>query len=979
MSRVDDRSLSKPTLNLVVAEDNAWWSEKLQGLAEDLRHWSFAKTGQFELSVHACRSVEGFESLVSSLLSDGALVYTTLDLKMPLGEGEQTADPDAGEKLIKLCLHWKRQGERLEFCLVSEFESILDRLYRDSSDLRKLGIRKISKNQILETDGQKNLLDVVVDIQRFVRRNLSFCTIELPPGSGEKVPIWFGGEEPLLSLLNRADQIANADAGVYIIFADAGGYEADWVKLCCELRGVRLTYLDIAAVNPMFSSEWKAHFQDPPEALLVCHLDRANDQGCDIAPLLEKEKFFEKVAKRKSLVFFQFPILESNLDVSKLDDTIEIPILEACLHHIHQDHPSRLRQQSLSFAFEDHRRIVNFPPYDILRNVGVVRKTIELQVLESQRKTGCDGASIDPELFELLIEIPWDQKGGLHDLRRSIKSAYESFAANKNSADLVKEEHFRNSAVIVDESTSELGFLVRGHRLYRILETRDTALTSSRNIQSGSAPEEALRSLEVLWQLYDGLERLRQLRDHVGRQPSNQSFTPQHYDTLHEARSFLDSLFDSPLRLREMIDDFRPHLKRRAWKSYYPALDDSRIAAVENIRFSWPFSRLPLHPSVYGYLQENGVSALIQKEIQESLQRYPDLKIQWEEANNARLTFSKEMTRREEERKRAEKFAREGHSQPVLVHLLPRTNKEDPRSSFQAILSSFLMFNSYLALAENNYTFGLELFTDKEDMRNVLKKVELGHMVGFLCRYTKKLRASDHISKSLFSRWTNDWTETGGQRDAIRLISQLAGELLNSGNRKNGLSKEERTAIESAAGAVDGEARLGTGAILNLLLQLRNGHKYFPDTFERDYGPRLRDFMRRFVAATTGEYRLGKVTGEQTIELWRKEPGEQSEPADLMGPAATRWPGHFVVASEALAENNESTAYKVLFPVDDLIRLRPGHDSIWAYNKKSWLNLTHVGDSDDDLTLSAGAENWLPQQQDEELTSSELWSVIFND
>jgi hypothetical protein len=597
MHKLEDAAIAKPTLNLVIAEDHEWWSEKLQSLGELLRQWSFAKTGQVALSVHTCRTVEAFEGLVESLLAEGALVYTTLDLKMPWAEGEETPDVGAGERMIELCLQWKRQDRSLEFCLASEVDDSLERLFREKSELRKQGIRKIHKSQVVGTNGQRILWDVVADIQSFVRRHLSFCTIELP-GSGERVPIWFGGKEPLLDLLNRADHIAGGEAGVYILLAEAAGYEIDWVKLCCELRGVELSDLDVSTVDPIWHPEWKKHFQNPPPALLVRNLDQAYDRGCDIVPVIKKEQFFEKVAARNALVFFQFPLLTTKLDISKLDDAIEVPILEACFDHILQDHSSSNRQQGLDRSFEEeHRRIVKFPSYEALKNAGVVAKTIEFQIAESQHQTGCDGVDIDPEILELLNEIPWDQKGGLHQLRRSIQAAYGNFASSKQngSGALLGEEHFTNS-IVTAESSGDLGFLVRGRRLYRLLESRETSLGRGERQEASSVSEQALRSLETLWQLYDGLDRLRQLRDLIKRQPSNNSFTPQDYDTLHEARSFLDNLFDDPSSLRRQIDEFRFHLKRRpqAWKVYYPALDDSRIAAVENIEFTWPFSRLPL-------------------------------------------------------------------------------------------------------------------------------------------------------------------------------------------------------------------------------------------------------------------------------------------------------------------------------------------------------------------------------------------------
>lgn len=965
-------SLARPTLHLIVAEDSEWWSEKLQSMGDRLRQWSFARTGQLALSVHACRTVEAFEALVGSLLAEGALVYTTLDLKMPWAEGEEIPDVEAGEKMIELCLQWKRQGRSLEFCLVSEIGESLDRLFREKSELRKQGIRKIYKSQIQGANAERILWDVVADIQSFVRRHLLFCTIELPPGSGERVPVWFGGKEPLLDLLNRADHIASGDAGVYVLLAEAGGYEIDWVKLCCELRGVELSDFDVAKADPTLHPEWKNHFRNPPPALLVRNLDQANDRGCDIVPVLEKESFFDKVAAHNGLVFFQFPLLTTNLDISKLDEMIEIPILEACFRHIFQDHSSRTSQQGLDFGFEDHRRIVTFPSYEALKSAAVVEKTIDFQIAESQRKTGCNDVGIDPEILELLKEIPWDQKGGLHELRRSIQVAYRNFASAKEKSigDLLREEHFRYS-IVAEESRGELGFLVRGRRLYQILEKRETSLGRREPQEAGSEAEPALQSLEDLWQLYDGLDRLRQLHDRLGH-PPNRIFAPQEYGTLHEARNFLDSLFDNPGNLRRQIDEFRSHLKRRAWKDYYPALDDSRVAAVENIEFNWPFSRLPLHPSVYSYLQENGVSPLIQEEIQNSLHRfYPDLEAKWEEAKEERLKLRMEMRRREEERKRAERYAREAHSQPVLVHLVPRRDPEEQRSPFLTIITSFLMFNSYLALAENHYSFGSSLYADRKRMRDAVEKVQLGNMLGFLCSYIKAVHASDKKGRSVFGRWTDQWPSTGRQSHSVRAVRKLTQDMLEG----EGWKPEERRLLQKIADRGNPEGECSVGDVLNLFLILRNGFKSVPSKLERDYARNLRDLMRRFVAATTEALRIGRVTGSSSIDLWRKEEGEQSEPATLAGHADI-WMGRVVIAREYHPADAQGGAFEALFPIDELIRLRPVHDSLWAYNKDIWINLTHIG-SDEETRLAEGEEEFLPSR--EQRMSSELWKSLYDD
>src|SRR6185369_12709901 len=118
---------------------------------------------------------------------------------------------------------------------------------------------------------------------------------------------------------------------------------------------------------------------------------------------------------------------------------------------------------------------------------------------------------------------------------------------------------------------------------------------------------------------------------------------------------------------------------------------------------------------------------------------------------------------------------------------------------------------------------------------------------------------------------------------------------------------------------------------------------------------------------------LGRVTSGYEIELWRKEPGEQSEPATLLSDASV-WQDRLIVARESPDPATEGMIYTPLFPIDDLIRLRPLQDSIWAYHRDIWLNLTHIEGSDEAMRLSATKETWLPDE--ETLTFSNLWKSI---
>src|SRR3954465_3117877 len=217
-------NFGRPVLNLVIAEDEVFWSEKLTMLAEHLRQWCLCQAGQFELKVNVCVSVEAFKDLVESRLAAKELIYATLDLAMPLlaSDDRNRFSEQAGREMVRWCLEQKKLGKCLEFCLVSAREALVETLYRESSELESQRVKKIYKSEIEGWPAvQTRLLDMIKDIENFVRCHLTFCTVN-QPGSSETVPIWFGGEESLVRLLGRADRIAAAkEAGVYIVLADA--------------------------------------------------------------------------------------------------------------------------------------------------------------------------------------------------------------------------------------------------------------------------------------------------------------------------------------------------------------------------------------------------------------------------------------------------------------------------------------------------------------------------------------------------------------------------------------------------------------------------------------------------------------------------------------------------------------------------------------------------------------------------------------
>ena len=215
------------------------------------------------------------------------------------------------------------------------------------------------------------------------------------------------------------------------------------------------------------------------------------------------------------------------------------------------------------------------------------------------------------------------------------------------------------------------------------------------------------------------------------------------------------------------------------------------------------------------------------------------------------------------------------------------------------------------------------MFTDKKDLSNVLDRVELGHMVGFLSRYIKKVRSSDERSLSVFDRWTDRWAEEGRQKDAVRLARQIAQHMLSAEKYKDGWTPDEQGVLEKIGSLKSAELGCSVGTILNFFLTLRNAYGKATGTdFEHDYAQHLRDFLRRFLAATTGAYRIGRIREGNAIDLWRKEAGEQSEAGRLLVEAPL-WQDRLILAKEVAAPDSGETVYEARFPIDDLIRDPP--------------------------------------------------------
>ena len=199
-----------------------------------------------------------FKKDVDSLLEKGDPVYATIDITMPLESPQDVPDGSAGQRAAAWCLEQQSAGKKLEFCIVSGNDGNLTALFDGEigKKLKKRSIRRIYKgHDLTDIDNAKQLPALWPEIKRFVLSHIRFCTF--PDRDTERI-IWFGKPDDLSQLLYLADAVSSQQhGGLYLLFADAAGYEEDWFRLCCHLRNVQPRYLDLQSIKG--DADWEAH------------------------------------------------------------------------------------------------------------------------------------------------------------------------------------------------------------------------------------------------------------------------------------------------------------------------------------------------------------------------------------------------------------------------------------------------------------------------------------------------------------------------------------------------------------------------------------------------------------------------------------------------------------------------------------------------------------------------------------------------
>jgi hypothetical protein len=971
----------RPTLHIVIAEDEKYWADRIeQTICEPVRQWSLCRTEQFFLQIHRCPTVQEFKETVEPLLKAHNLVYATLDMKMPARRQATPSaremaipDPQAGRRMVEWCLEqegnmaWVAQS--LEFCLISGEQTSLDSLYRESglqAKLRRRGVKRVYKDAIDSgVVGDLSLDHLWPDIRNFVLKHIRFCTFpeRLTKDDPETHPhaIWFDPHEKPARLLVQADSISRKMGGLYLIFADAEGYDVDWFRLVCHLRNVKGIAHDFRTVVSNMTEDWGDVFENLPEALLIRHMEDATNGGYDIRAEMKVRNFLARACDGEhGLVFVRFPFFATQVELgSKLPEAADRAILNECLSAVLGQSPRF--DQGIGFAYADHEHIVAFPDYEKVLKPEVIRNTIAFQAACRAQQHGLGGVSLDPEVNEVMCEMPWNELG-LHSLHNSVRVAYQNAADSRDRSGqrYVGVKDFKERSAVRLQYDGELGFRVRGRWLLHVLEQNGLDHPGAGNT-ADDGPS-ALAGLEVIHDLFESLERLIQLQKRLENAPGGvrfgSDFSLEKFKALEAAHKFLKSMFDTPKRLHERMLEFRPHAATGDWMHYYPGLRrrEGWLPLVQHIKFTWPFAQVPLHRAVDQYLSNSGVIYQILTEPQTVLDRYhQDLQSHWEKVEADRKDLMQRVHEREEQRRAAALYVRQHHSQPVVVHLdMPEAGPRHAVGMLTQALQSLTFFNAYLAICENKHRFGGK-YCSPNLVDAASARIDLGPSVNLLCHYCEKLAEAGKLGASVFRYWSDGWPRRG-QLDALRVASSLARELLSVAAEE--LTEEERKLFARIRDELPQADCCPISDILTFLCVKRNTFEKRDPQVLLPYTSEIWDLMRRFVFATTAPIRLGEVGSDvREARLWaRRGPETVSLPADERLKAGDVW------IFESARTGGKPP--RPLFPVGHYIRLHPSGNSVWTwYGQKRWANLSHVQGMSGPAQLSHGPEHpWLIRQ-----------------
>lgn len=896
------------TCYIVIAEDEPRWSLRISNAFDAFFENSILiKRKEVLHKIVVTTSLQAFGEKVKALLSDGYPVYATLDLKMKRKESDDNAE-DVSDELLNMCFGFKSNEShynKFDFCLISGSDRLIAKQNRKRK-LKERDVNQVFKNKILdEDDGGEQLNKVARDIKSFILKNITYCTFQ----NERKLKrlIWFGNRT---EIIDRACKIANGEGGIYLIFSDDAGYEQDWYRFICHLREERPRFLDISADG--YPADWEKFIEFPPQALLVEGIERIDDEEIDLAGAIKKFSFFQKVKENDAIVFMQFPFGESELAIKRSLNEREMAVLEVCLDEVYQDeiyHGKDPWSSDADFPLLDNKNVIKFPRFERLKRDGYVKSTIDTVVRDSVHQSA--RVKFDPELYHMLSELPWGEIGGFCKLQKVVqklaiseKSVVKLEQAKKDIKDLIPKDFERTKALTL-----------RGQLIYSYLEKNRQSESWALNLADEriGKPEEPIEELLTILDLFERLDSL--LGDGSTGIPTNERFTIAKYQALDSARRFLILVFDSSKNLRNKILQFKTFAKQPNWEEYYPNL--RRVhpdwqSLMAKGKFTWPFSKLPLHYSIYKYLERSHVITEIHTDIDKVMVRHPDLKEKWARLSRQQSRISEELQGREEQRRASLNQLESNCFQPAVTFLSLKN------AALGKAFQSLLFFNASIAISESleHAETSLQQFSS---ICNFLNCASTKNSILVLQDYLMVLdgpKCHEIREQSVFSSWLGNWAEIGQQDDVLRLLKCIA-EAICSKSNVNFYRREQQV--------LDNMISLNGDCSIHEFLSLL-------DILERsliENEEMVADMLRRFITAISRScFYLVRVTRDGSLrEHWSPKGWkvvDESQSTTLM--------------TDGIFVTDEN--FKVLFTVDELIQVSPG-GSIWCHhNNGEWVNLT---------------------------------------
>jgi hypothetical protein len=990
---------TRPTLNVIIADDEPGYQKSLEELiVAPIRTWSMLTTGQFLLAVHPVGNLQDFLAIARSRLDTGELVYATLDMgfmeKPDSKPGQESVT--YGKRMLTWCLEETERNPEasrsFQFCVVSQRPEFLnpsaddgdekdeDRKLRDK--FRQRGVRLVDKRALIVPD--QNLATrtaFAADIRDFILRQLKFATFPTRPGmpDGGHQAIWFDPRMPPARLLLKADALAvRKQGGLYLVFANTAGYEEDWFRLYCHLRRVSAQVKNFSLLDPNMLEEWTRPFFSPPAtgqgALFI---SRINHARADAQELIIGSGLLDAAVRGDCSVFIQFPFFETALDYDTfrhqhetLVDNTEYEILAACMEKVY-GHPNW--KPGVGFFAEDHDHIIPFPDYEtVLKREGILRTTIAYEAAQWAAAIELPEVPLDPEFAEFLAEYPWhDEALQLARLHGDIREAYEAFRKRYPAEPrprYVTGEGLRKLTESRTAFDKEFGFGVRTRWLYRHLSASGPR---DRTDEDGTAQDGALalQALEAIQDLFERLTRWRVLLDRLhpgydepgmGGFPSRDGLPPVPSEAKYLKRvlDFLVRVFDSPQELMRDVEDFRPNARSAKWRKMFPgrARKESQLMELfEGVQMVWPLEKLPLHWAISEYLQESDINYRVATDYKAVLEMNWDLKEEFDKLEGQRASLLKQLSERESQRTGALKAMLQLHAPPVATFLQQDDLTGSP-ADLNAILVAFFHFPAFMAVCEDYYRFEGKL-CNRDLVQKVLDRPQFGDAINLIDGYLEALGRNALLDQSVLRKWHRGWASDGRQTQAIRVATNIGRELYRKFPARFGSGKDGSDPIAVVARkGPDGKAfpvREVLSFVNALRLELGKATTEADKEIWSAVGPESLNLLRQFVAATTGDCRIGLV-GNGNVRLWQST-HTLTDPQ----PLAAQPEGQRPAEGELWACRCQDTTIVPLFKVDEVIRMRPADNVLFGYyNPKLWRPITYSPVAD---ALAPGSLHpWLP-------------------